>query len=353
MLSMMRSNRDLAKFKYFLTYLQDSQEEQPRNIKISQWIVMLVSSEITPEEFFTHIQSMTQNSLEEFHFELIKIGLPLLRTELDSLISQSSNGHSTPPLNSFSSQEFGCTSNTLSDGDMESTTPDLPIKRIVSLTSTMSECDEFDYSITQRTSEVSLKRNISSSGLDQDNVVALSPCRLRKMVRLTGKILPLLQEFMELSNDSLSMGSAHRETSETDSNDSLQIAENGCSGIDTPNDLMLTLCANCNRTSVFSCVCQTVCYCSTFCRNKNREAHQSECYETSPSSSIPLTLPQAIYIDRPPQPSIITIQNGNPTPLSTGAISPNLPTPIYFQAIELPITSSSPATTPICSISQH
>ena len=333
---MLRSNRCLAKLKFFLTEIQHCSDEAMYS-RVNELIILLVCSEISPEIFYTRIQTLTDSSLEEFHLDIVRSGLPLLQNELLLIVPQPPNGQCSPPLNHSSSQEYMPEAN----GDIDST----------------PKHELFD-SISN---QMALKRSSSTSvGLELGDTVLVSTASMHKMMRLCESLVPLMEELHDYATEVLASG-ANKEFSESESNDSAghQGSEADSFGQDlTANDVSTPLkespelCKNCNRPSSFTCVCQHVSYCSAFCQDRDRDVHQREFFCRPPYQTV---LVQPLVVERDThQPNIITAPNGDPTPMATNNVSPNNTTmqnsntSIFFQAIEMP----SAPTTPICSITQ-
>ena len=329
---MLRTNRCLAKFKFFLTEIQHCSDESMYS-RVNELILLLVSSEISPEIFYSRIQTLTDSSLEDFHLDIVKSGLPLLQNEL-LLFRPQTNGQS-PPLD-HSSQEY--------------------------MPEVNGEIGTHKYEqLDPISNQMVLKRSSSNSvGPDSGDTVLVSTASMHKMMRLVESLFPLLEELHDFSTEVLASG-ANKESSESESNDSAGLhgseadsfgQDQTMSELSTPQKESQEPCKNCNRHSIFSCVCQQTSYCSAFCQDRDRDAHQREYFCTPPYQQTVILQP--VVVDRSShQPS--SAPNGESTPMATNNISPNTPiqnnTSIFFQTIEMPLVSSA-SSTPICSITQ-
>ena len=333
---MLRTNRCLAKLKFFLTEIQHCSDESMYS-RVNELILLLVGSEISPEIFYKRIQTLTDSSLEEFHLDIVKLGLPLLQNELLLIMPQAVNGQSSH-LNHSPSQDF------IPEANGDIITPKYEL---------------FDTS----SHPAALKRSSSHSiGLESGDTVLVSTASIHKMMRLFESLVPLVEELHDFATEVLA-SSANKESSESESNDSAGpqgseadsfVQDQAMSDVSTPQKESPEPCKNCNRPSSFGCVCQQVSYCSAFCKDRDREAHQREYFCTPPYQQTVLLQPLVVERDTH-QPSIITAPNGESTPMATNNISPSSMqssnTSIFFRSIEMPIVSSAPST-PICSLTQ-
>ncbi|KAI6657654.1 hypothetical protein LOD99_397 [Oopsacas minuta] len=351
---MLRTNRCLAKFKFFLTELQHTFQDGPLSPQLDNLILLLVTSEITPEDFFTRLLRITEHTFEEFQINIVKTGLPLLQDELRLIMPKDMNGLSSSfPQNSHSSlsQEYNPI-----DADGEVT----PKVEVLDSNNNQREIGEL-VSYLRKPDQGSLKRSCSNSlSIDPGDTTMVSTRTLHKIMRLSETMIPLMEELYDLSTDALSNGN-NKDISDTESNDSenqldpdvdLNSLDRSMSDSSTQKE-SIELCKNCNRRSLFKCICQRVSYCTVFCQDKDREVHNRDCLCSS-SYDQPVIIQRAILDRNSHEQRMIIIPNGDSNSMSTNNISPSIPilpssTSIFFQA--LPIRTTVP-TTPICSITQ-
>ena len=350
---MLRSNRYLAKFKYFLTELQHFFQNGSLSSEVDELILLLLTSELSPEEFFALLQRRTGCPFDEYHIGIVKSGLPLLQEELKLFISKDMNGVTPTHTPQFSpSQEFN---SIVANGE---TTPKFEIFHSNQNERSIGEL----ISCYRKFGQVPLKRSCSNSlSIEPGESTMVSTVTLQKIMRLSELMIPQLEEICDFLSEALT-NSNNKDFTDSESNDSINqqdpdmdfnVQDLPMSDGGTPQK-EIELCKNCNRRAIFSCVCQRVGYCTPFCQARDRDAHKRD-YFCPCSYTHPITIQHAIVSDsNSREQTVITIRNGNSASVTTNNMSPDPPmqpssTSIYFQA--LPIVTSSPAT-PICSIAQ-
>ena len=350
---MLRSNRCLAKFKFFLTELQQFFQNGSLSSEVEELILLLVTSELSPEDFFTLLQRKASCPFDEYHIEIVKSGLPLLQEELKSSISKNMNGVTSPQTPHFSpSQEL----NSL-DANGE-TTPKFEVFHSSQNDKSIGEL----MSYYRKFGQVSLKRSCSNSlSIEPGESTMVSTVTLQKIMRLSESMIPHLEEMCEFLSEVLTNAN-NKDFTDTESNDSIELQDTDVdfNGQDLPMSdggtpqKEIELCKNCNRRALFSCVCQRVGYCTPFCQTRDRDAHKRD-YFCPCSYTHPVTIQHALVSDsNSHEQTIITIRNGGSSSVTNNSMSPDPPmqpssTSIYFQA--LPMVTSV-AATPICSIAQ-
>ena len=348
---MLRSNRCLAKFKFFISELKHFFQNESLSSEVDELILLLLTSELSPEDFFALLQRRAGCPFDEYHVEIVKSGLPLLQEELRSFMSKDMNGTTSPQTPHFSpSQEFNSID---TNGEI---TPKIEL-----FPSNHNEKIGELVSYYRNLGQVSLKRSCSNSlSIEPGESTTVSTVTLQKILRLSESMIPQLEEMCDFLSEVLTNGN-NKEFTDSESNDSINLQDPDMefNGQDQPMSdggtpqKEIELCKNCNRRALFSCVCQRVGYCTPFCQTKDRDAHKRDFFCPC-SYTHPITVQHALVSDSNSHEQTLIIRNGISAAVTTNNISPDTPiqppsTSIYFQA--LPIVTSVPAT-PICSIAQ-